>query len=278
MNAGQLNKQLDTLEKKYTGQFAVAVQRLDADDSFVRGEDTVLPTASTFKLFVLCELFKQVADGKLALDQPVTPTPDMWSRGDGVIRAMPTFPTLTAHQMAILMMTLSDNVATIAMTHLVGADNVTQTMRQWGLNDTNIFAGRSNNPADNQPVSSARDLCSLMTRIYRHEVLSGSDCDEVIRIMRAQRCNDMLPRFLPVGEDWGDAEQWIANKTGYGPCRVEVGVVHTHEMTYALAMFFKPDGVNEWSHKCLADYPPVLAMAHGCRAVHDAICSVNLQQ
>lgn len=267
MDANTLTARLDGLETEYNGRFAVRVERLDAPGSFHRAAERILPTASTFKLFVLCELFNQVAQGKLNLDQPVTPTPDMWSGGDGVLRAMPTFPTLSAHQMAILMMIVSDNVATIASTDLVGPHNVTQTMRDWGLHDTDIHDGRA---GATQPVSSARDLCSLIARIYRHEVLSPDACDEIIRILRAQRCNDMLPRFLPVGEDWGKADQWIANKTGYGPCRVEVGIVHTRDLTYAMAMFFEPNDVVKWDRKCLADYPPVLAMAHACRAVFDA--------
>lgn len=119
-----------------------------------------------------------------------------------------------------------------------------------------------------QPVSSARDLCSLMTRIYRHAVLTPESCDEIIRILRAQRNNDMLGRYIPVGEDSGNAENWIANKTGYGACRVEVGVVHTQAVTFSLAMFFKPHKRPRNLTKSVSDYPPVLAMAHACKAVY----------
>ena len=110
-----------------------------------------------------------------------------------------------------------------------------------------------------------------MVKIWRREILRPADCDEIIRIMRANRATDMLPRYIPVGEDWGEAEEWIATKPGYGHCRVEAGVVHTKQRTFALAMFFKPNRILPARFKCLADYPPVLAMAEGCRAVYELV-------
>jgi hypothetical protein len=80
----------------------------------------------------------------------------------------------------------------------------------------------------------------------------------------------MLPRYIPVGEDWGEAKTWIANKTGYGDCRVEVGIVKAADVTFSLAMFFKPHNPPRNQMKCLADYPPVLAMAKACHAVYQS--------
>ncbi len=57
-----------------------------------------------------------------------------------------------------------------------------------------------------QPVSSPRNLESLITRIYHHEILTPKSCDEMIRILRAQRCNDMLPRFYPRRRRLGRSE------------------------------------------------------------------------
>jgi hypothetical protein len=147
-------------------------------------------------------------------------------------------------------------------------------MQEWGLTDTHIFAGLPFGPRAaqmHQPVSTARDMCSLITRIYRRELLRPDTCYEIIRILRAQRCNDMLPRYIPVGEDWGNATTWIANKTGYGRCRVDVGMVKTDVVTFSLAVFFEPNARVPNTLKCLADYPPVLAMAYSCQAVHECV-------
>ena len=238
-----LNQQLARLEESYAGVFSVEVNRLDVDGHFALRSDLVLPTASACKLFVLCELFRQAEAGMIDLKTAVTWKPEHHRGGDGVLRAMVPGQRLSIHNMAVLMMTLSDNIATAVLVDLVGPANVTRTMQSWGLKDSDLHDGLPGGPEARrmqQPVSSAGDLCSLITRIYRREVLTPESCDEIIRILRAQRCNDMLPRYIPVGEDWGNAKNWIANKTGYGACRVEVGIVKSDALTFSLAMFFKP--------------------------------------
>ena len=273
MDAETLGRALADLEQEHQGEYSVRVERLDADGTFALRAGRVLQTASTFKLCVLCELFRQAEAGVIDLNEEITWQPEFVRGGDGVLRAMLPGQRLSIHNMAVLMMIVSDNTATATLVDRVGAGNVTRTMRDWGLKDTNIYEGHPGGPKAAEmdpPVSTAADLCSLITKIYREEVLTPGSCREIIRILRAQRCNDMLPRFVPVGEDWGDAENWIANKTGYGRCRVEVGVVKAGDLIYAMAMFFRPDRVQSNQFKCLADYPPVLAMAHGCRAVYES--------
>ena len=267
-----LPQELARLEETWGGSFFVEVQRLDAPGHFELRPQTVLPTASTCKLFVLCELFRQAEAGMIDLKAPLTWKPEHHRGGDGVLRAMITGQELSIHNMAILMIVLSDNIATAALVDLLGTDNINRSLKTWNLAGSNFYEGLPSGPRAkemNQPVSTPRDLCALIMRISRHEILTPKSCDEIIRILRAQRCNDMLPRYVPVGEDWGDAQNWIANKTGYGECRVEVGLIKSGSLLLALAMFFRPHKSPPHRLKSLADYPPVLAMAHGCRAVYD---------
>lgn len=273
MNSVRLDRRLDELEHEYDGRFSVCVVDLESDERFERDAQAARETASTFKLCVLCELFRQAEVGAVDLEASAAWSDRHWRGGGGVLRAMQP-GELSVHNLATIMITVSDNVATSVMVELVGAANVTRTMHEWGLANTDIFADLPSGPRAEgmqEPVSTARDMCSLITRIYRRELLRPDSCDEIIRILRAQRCNDMLPRYIPVGEDWGNATTWIANKTGYGRCRVDVGVVKTDDVTFAMAMFFEPNASVSNALKCLADYPPVLAMACACRAVYECV-------
>ncbi|MBM80857.1 MAG: hypothetical protein CMJ78_09710 [Planctomycetaceae bacterium] len=266
-----LKQRISELEKRFDGEFSIEVKRLDKPGYFELRKDVVRPTASTCKLFVLCELLRRAENGEIDLNSEITWKPEFHRGGDGVLRAMVPGQKLTIHNMAILMMMISDNIATATLVDLLGGENITRTIRSWGLESSNIhdgLPGGANYSKMKQPVSTASDMLSLITKIYRHEVLTPKSCDEIIRILRAQRCNDMLPRYIPVGEDWGSAKTWIANKTGYGACRVEVGIVKAQDVTFSLAMFFKPNGRVRLRTKCLADYPPVLAMAKACHAVY----------
>jgi len=261
-------------ERKYDGTFHVAVTDLRGGESFELRAHQPRPTASAFKLCVLCELFRQSREEGLDLNAPIACHRAFLRPGDGVLRVMRPGQTLTAYNLAVLMMIVSDNTATAELVNLVGADRVTRTMQSLGLKDTDIHQGLPGGAwaaRMRQPVSSAYDLCRLMTLIYRHELLTPRDCKDILRIMRANRMNDMLPRYIPVGEDWGDAQEWIANKIGYGDCRVDVGVVHARNIIYATGLFFKPRRAPRARFKCLADYPPILAMAEVSLAIFQSI-------
>ncbi|MCE9607294.1 MAG: class A beta-lactamase-related serine hydrolase [Planctomycetia bacterium] len=267
-----LEKELAQLEETWAGSFSIEAQRLDAPGHFALRPNTILPTASTCKLFVLCELFRQAEAGIVDLNAPLTWKPEHHRTGDGVLRAMIPGQELSAHNMAILMTVLSDNIATAVLVDLLGPDNIGRSMKTWKLDDSDFFEGLpagSRAAQMKQPVSTAHDLCSLITRIYRKDILTAKSCEEIIRILRAQRCNDMLARYIPVGEDWGNAPTWIANKTGYGECRVEVGIVKSAVLTMSLSVFFKPHKSPPHRLKSMSDYPPVLAVAHACQAVYE---------
>lgn len=268
---------LAELEETYDGVFSIEARRLDSQGQLAFRSEQVLPTASVCKLFILCELFRQAEAGTIDLNAPLTWKAEHHRGGDGVLRAFAPGQQLSIHNMAVLMIVLSDNIATAALTELVGPANINASLKNWQLADSDFHEGLPGGPdaaAMKQPAGSARDLCGLMARIHRRELLTPKSCDEIIRILRAQRVNDMIPRYIPVGEDWGEAKRWIANKTGYGECRVDVGLIHTEALTLALAIFFKPHQPPPHRVKSMSDYPPVLAVAHAAKAVYDHFAAV----
>ena len=189
-----------------------------------------------------------------------------------MLRAMIPGQKLSVHNMAVLMIVLSDNIATTVLVESLGPKNINASLKAWKLLDSDFHDGLPGGPTAAEmkdPVSSPRDFNSLLKRIQRREILTPKSCDEIVRILRAQRVNDMLPRYIPVGEDWGQAATWIANKTGYGRCRVDVGIIRSAALTMSLALFFRPDKPPPHRLKSMSDYPPVLAAARGCKAVYD---------
>lgn len=83
-----LAQELAKLEAAWGGNFYIEAQRLDAPGRFTLRAEAVLPTASTCKLFVLCELFRQSESGTIDLNAPLTWKPEPSRRrrslaGDG---------------------------------------------------------------------------------------------------------------------------------------------------------------------------------------------------
>ncbi len=276
MDTKRLQDAIARLQKKYSGTFSLHMQCLEREGEFGIRADEVRPTASACKLFVLCELFRQAEAGEIDLNAPVTWRPEQHMGGAGVLRAMVPGQTLSIHNMAILMMMVSDNIATQVLVERVGSAPINRTLRAWGLEQSDMregFSPQEKLEGGREAVSTARDLCRLLRLIYRQDVLTPSSCDEIIRILRAQRCNDMLPRYLPVGQDWGQADTWIANKTGYGSCIVEAGIVKDSNAVFALGASFRPDQYVSSPFKSVSDQPSILAVAALCKAAYDAVAA-----
>ncbi|HWF85564.1 MAG TPA: serine hydrolase, partial [Vicinamibacterales bacterium] len=100
-------------------------------------EGDVFPTASTIKLAVVYELFKQADEGRIKLEDRITLDHTKAVGGSGVLHEM-GMPTLSIRDYATLMVMLSDNTATNVLIDLVGMENVTKRMQGLGLGSTKL--------------------------------------------------------------------------------------------------------------------------------------------
>lgn len=111
--------------------------------------DRPLATGSTFKLFILGELSRQVQAGQRHWSD-VVPV-DRSSIAGGTIAGFPRGAPVTLHTLASLMISVSDNSATDILLHVVGRENVERTMAAMGVRD----------PARNRPLLSTLELALL---------------------------------------------------------------------------------------------------------------------
>ena len=90
--------------------------------------------ASTFKVPILVELFNQVDQGKLSLDEMITIEASNLHLGSGQLRRF-VVPgvTLSMENLALLMMRISDNSATDMLLERVGVENVNHRLEEIGV-------------------------------------------------------------------------------------------------------------------------------------------------
>ena len=136
------------------GQTTVSVARLGdgAPELLAALEpDRPLAVGSTFKLFILAELSRQVRAGQrqwsdvVALDRRSIPS--------GTLQSWPPGAPVTLHTLASLMISVSDNTAADMLLHTLGRDNVERMMATIGIAD----AGR------NRPLLSTLEVAAIKT-------------------------------------------------------------------------------------------------------------------
>ena len=134
----QLGKQLESIAASLKGVIGYRIVDLTSGEQVAaRLEKEPFPTASTIKLSILYEMFKQAEAGTLALDTPAPLNRSQVVGGSGVLQFL-NAPVLSLRDQAALMIILSDNTATNVVIDAVGMDKVNARMSALGLTDIKL--------------------------------------------------------------------------------------------------------------------------------------------
>lgn len=211
--------QIDSIQ----GNVAVAYINLSnpSDTLFINSEEE-FHAASTMKVPVMIELFKQQAEGKLNLNDSILLVNEFKSIVDGSSYSMDIGDdsddviysnigtTVALKDLMYSMITVSSNLATNVLIELVDAKKVTATMRDLGAEKIEVLRGVEDQKAYDLGLSNsttAKDLMIIMKSIAENNAGTEQDCEEMIRILKDQQFNDIIPFYLP-------KDVSVAHKTG----------------------------------------------------------------
>lgn len=250
MNASDdqaLSAQLAERAARVDATVAYSVVPLDGGEPIRRRGDAGMPTASTFKVYLLAAVYAADAAGRLSLDERIEYRADDATKGSGVLKLMATglAPTLRDH--ARLMIVVSDNVSTNtviralggpvganAAIHALPVDLPATAVREYIRFDTVEPGGFA--------TSSPDDFTALLSAIYHGRCTGSRTQDaEVYWTLRRQQHRSMIPRYLPCSEyaeEFGVEEyDRCGTKSGSMPgVRADVGIVETRKRSWAIAV------------------------------------------
>jgi beta-lactamase class A len=201
-----LRDSLDSAVAEFNGNAAVVVTGVDTNFRYAKNDDQVFPSASLYKLEVMVEAYRQVAAGRISLDD--TTVTVNWD--DMSVDPSDTLPgtTLSVRDAIERMITISDNGPAHALMRLLDPHNVNATTLSVGMKDTRINAPL---PPDEQlaedNTTSARDMERLFSGLATGKIVSPDASAEMLAVLFRQQINDRLPTGLPT-----DAS--LAHKTG----------------------------------------------------------------
>ncbi len=215
----KVQSQVDSID----GTVAVAFYNLsEPKDSLLINVDEKFHAASTMKVPVMIELFKQASEGKLNLNDSILLKNEFKSIVDSSLYKMDIADDsddiiykqidtkVAISDLIYSMITISSNLATNVLIELVDAKKITATMRNLGAKDIEVLRGVEDQKAYDQGLSNsttARDLIIIMESIAQHKAGSEEDCKAMIAILNDQKFKDMIPKYLP-------EDVKVAHKTG----------------------------------------------------------------
>ncbi len=135
----QLERALAHLVDAFPGRAGVAVRHVDSGVGAAIDADTPYPMASTYKVPILVEMMARVEAGDLTLDTEIELRPSDQHIGSGLLQDLwaPGL-TLSLHNLATMMIILSDNSATDMIIDRLGAEAITARMRSLGYDSIRV--------------------------------------------------------------------------------------------------------------------------------------------
>ena len=206
----------NTIKKDFdelSGDFALAfIDLSNTNQKIMINADEKFHAASTMKTPVMIEIFRQADEGKFRLLDSIILKNEFKSIVDGSLYSMDISDDsgdglykmigkkVTINDLMYDMITVSSNLATNVLIELVGAKMVTNTMRKLGAKNIEILRGVEDIKAYEKGLSNsttARDLMIIMEAIATGRAGSKEDCQQMIDILKDQKFNDMIPKYLP---------------------------------------------------------------------------------
>lgn len=208
--AEKLKDELQRIASDVPGVMGLQVVDLTSGERFGVNEALMFPQGSAIKVTVLVELYRQAAVGTLRVEEAVPIRASDRVSGSQLQHFKDGTSSLSLHDLAVLMVIVSDNMATNLLIDRVGMDNVNRTMAELGLPQTRLqrkMIRPEESARGNENISTPQEAAQLMERIYRCDLPMGAaECRElrdILEIPHEGPIREAAPAGVVVGQKTG---------------------------------------------------------------------------
>lgn len=200
------DKKLKALIEKETrnfrGDIGVYVHHLGKNKEVAILADTVFPTASIVKVPILAGIFQKIADQELKLSDEFIYDAKREYGGSGLMQFYKDSAKTDLSTMISLMLTYSDNVASIWLQELAGGGlTINRLMDGYGLTDTRVNSRTEGRRAIWEKYgwgqTTPREMARLFTLIRQGRVIDARHSDKMYRYLKNQFYNERSLSGLP---------------------------------------------------------------------------------
>jgi beta-lactamase class A len=215
---GGLQAHVERLVRDSGADAAVAFGTVDGRETLMLNEHMVFHAASTMKVPVMVELYRQAAAGTLSLDNRipivnsfksvVDGSPYTLSVGDDsdgdIYKAIGS--ERSYRELCEVMITASSNLATNVLIDRLGAERVAATMAAYGAQEMVVRRGVEDNKAFDAGLNNtatAHGFFTILMAIARSQAVSPQASAEMIEVLKRQKFRSGIPAGLPPGTPVG---------------------------------------------------------------------------
>lgn len=223
------------VDRRLDGVLGVSVRDVSSDTVLDIRATEPFPTASTIKVALLYELFRQADEGKIDLGE-ITRPPLPRVGGGGILQELSDRVTLTFRDLAVLMIGWSDNEATNRLVDKVGMDAVARRMTSLGLPGVRLRRKMMDLEAarrGDENVATPAELRRLMETVWGGVGLSQVRAADLRRVAATAESYSNIRAALPEGT------KAITKSGELEGVRAEVAYVDLPGRPYSVAIMTK---------------------------------------
>jgi beta-lactamase class A len=229
----KLEKSILDVDRGLDGVMGVAIIDLTDGHKYLLHANDVYPQASSIKICVLAELYRQAQQGKLKLtDMYTVNAADLVQDSDIMGGLTPGVTQITLRDLATMMVAVSDNSATNVLIDRVGMDNVNAFLSSQGLRDTRLRRKMMDLKAageGRENISTPSEMAKLLQALYQGKILNKEMTDDFFKVLTTHK-DSWIPRNLP-------DDLKIADKPGaLEGVRNDSGVIFVDKRPYILCV------------------------------------------
>ncbi|OGE62635.1 hypothetical protein A2964_02600 [Candidatus Daviesbacteria bacterium RIFCSPLOWO2_01_FULL_40_27] len=215
------------------GTYGIVIKNLKTGESYFANEHRIFEAGSLYKLWTMAVVYQQIQSGELqkeqvlsediaTLNQEFDIDPDKAEQTEGTI-------ALTVNSALTQMITISHNYAALLLTQKVKLSSVAAFLQENGLMESTVGTNGAS------PTVTPADTAFFLEKLYKGELASQEYSQEMIELLKNQKLNDGLSKYLP-------DQSKVAHKTGdIGWFKHDGGIVFTEAGDYIIMVMSESD-------------------------------------
>jgi beta-lactamase class A len=185
--------------------------------------DRKFGAASTVKIPIMAEIFRQIDAGERALSDIHVYSEVDRTQGSGVMLHLHTGMEFTLNDLIYLMISISDNIATNILIRMAGMENVNRTMERLGMHNSILgreMKGRPATKEEQENWATPDDYTAAIRAILDGEAATRTSCDAMASMLEKQQNGRRIARYLPQSAAirWGSktgSNAGVTNDAGF---------------------------------------------------------------
>lgn len=244
-SAKDLQEKLESLVENFDGTVGLFYQHLETGESFGINENEVFPTASMIKVPIMINVFDALAKKEFNYEDKWTYRDSLFYAGeDDIVNSLKDGETISVSKLVLLMITISDNTASLWLQGVLGGERINRWMESNGYIATRVNSRTPGRKADFEEYgwgqTSPLEMASILTSIRNGEVIGKAASDEMYRALSRIHWNDEALSQIP------PHIQTMSKQGAVNASRSEVVLVNAPSGDYVFSVITKDQKDQSW--------------------------------